>query len=51
MSKSQGDSGLMSEAGLVRYFEEDSGVGITPITLVLFAILFGVFILSLNIVF
>ena len=52
MSSSDG-SGLMSSAGLVRYFDaEDSNtIRIDPRTVVAFGVLFGVMILTLNALF
>jgi len=49
MSSSDG-SGLMSSAGLVRYFdaEESNAIHIDPKTVVAFGALFGVFVLMLN---
>jgi len=52
MSSSDG-SGLMSSAGLVRYFDaEDSNtIRIDPRTVFAFGVLFGVMILTLNALF
>jgi len=49
MSSSDG-SGLMSSAGLVRYFDaEDSNtIRLDPRTVVAFGVLFGVLILTMN---
>jgi len=49
MSSSDG-GGLMSSAGLVRYFdsEDDNGLTIDPKTIVAFSTLLGIFILMLN---
>lgn len=49
MSSNDG-GGLMSSAGLVRYFdsEEDNGLSIDPKTVVAFSTLLGVLILMLN---
>ncbi len=49
MSSSSG-SGLMSSAGLVRYFdaEEQKGLIFDPKTVIAFSTLLGVFILFLN---
>ena len=49
MSKEAG-SGLMSSAGLVRYFdsEEDNGLHIDPKTIVAGSVLIGVLVLLLN---
>ena len=43
---SSGDSGLMSSAGLVRYFdsEDRNAIRIDPKTVMAFALLFGVFV-------
>jgi preprotein translocase subunit Sec61beta len=50
MSSQEPGSGLMSSAGLVRYFdsEDDSGLKMNPETLVVFSVLVGVIILFLN---
>ncbi|MEF8813462.1 MAG: preprotein translocase subunit Sec61beta [Halovenus sp.] len=49
MSSNDG-SGLMSSAGLVRYFdsEGDKGLTLDPKTVIAFSTLLGVFILLLN---
>ena len=49
MSSDDG-SGLMSSAGLVRYFdaEESNAIRIDPKTIVAFGALFGVMVLLLN---
>ncbi len=49
---SSDDSGLMSSAGLVRYFdaEGNNAVRFDPKTVVAFGVLTGVFILVLNLV-
>jgi len=49
MSSSDG-SGLMSSAGLVRYFdaEDSNAIRFDPKTVVAFGALFGVFVLILN---
>jgi len=49
MSSNDG-SGLMSSAGLVRYFdsEKNSGLSIDPKTVIAFSVLLGVFVLLLN---
>ncbi len=49
MSSSDG-SGLMSSAGLVRYFdaEDSNAIRFDPKTVVAFGTLFGVFVLVLN---
>ncbi|CCQ32646.1 Preprotein translocase subunit SecG [Halorhabdus tiamatea SARL4B] len=51
MSSNDG-SGLMSSAGLVRYFdaEDRNAIRIDPKTIVAFGALFGVLILVLNLV-
>lgn len=51
MSSSQNDAGLMSSAGLVRYFDSDSPNGITidPKTVSFIAVAFGITVLFLNI--
>ncbi len=51
MSSNDG-SGLMSSAGLVRYFdaEDSNAIRFDPKTVVAFSTLIGVFILILNIV-
>ncbi|ERH02440.1 MAG: Sec61beta family [Halonotius sp. J07HN6] len=43
---SSGDSGLMSSAGLVRYFdsEDRNAIRIDPKTVMAFALLFGIFV-------
>ncbi|MFD1632435.1 preprotein translocase subunit Sec61beta [Haloplanus ruber] len=52
MSGSQGGGGLMSSAGLVRYFdaEDRNAIRIDPKTVVAFGVLFGVLVQVLNIV-
>jgi len=49
MSSSDG-GGLMSSAGLVRYFdsEDDKGITIDPKTIIAFSTLLGIFVLMLN---
>ncbi|MFB6310663.1 MAG: preprotein translocase subunit Sec61beta [Salinirussus sp.] len=49
MSGSDG-GGLMSSAGLVRYFdaEDSNAITIDPRTIVAFGAIFGVFVLMLN---
>jgi preprotein translocase subunit Sec61beta len=49
MSSNDG-SGLMSSAGLVRYFDSEKNKGITidPKTIIAFSALLGVLILTLN---
>ncbi|WP_137283846.1 preprotein translocase subunit Sec61beta [Halorussus salinisoli] len=51
MSSGQNSGGLMSSAGLVRYFdaEDRNAIRIDPKTIVAFGVLFGVFIEILNI--
>lgn len=50
MSKGQNSGGLMSSAGLVRYFdsEDRNAPRIDPRTVIAFGALFGVFIIILN---
>jgi len=50
MSSQEPGSGLMSSAGLVRYFdsEDNNGLSIDPKTLVAFSVLLGVLVLFLN---
>jgi Preprotein translocase subunit Sec61beta len=50
MSSQEPGSGLMSSAGLVRYFdsEDKSGIQIDPKSLVAFSVLLGVLVLLLN---
>jgi preprotein translocase subunit Sec61beta len=50
MSGSSDGGGLMSSAGLVRYFdaEDSNAIRIDPKTIVAFGTLFGAFILVLN---
>ncbi len=50
MSKGQNSGGLMSSAGLVRYFdsEDRNAPRIDPRTVVAFGVLFGVLIIVLN---
>ncbi|MFC6961918.1 preprotein translocase subunit Sec61beta [Halocatena marina] len=51
MSKgSQNSGGLMSSAGLVRYFDSDdrNAPRIDPKTVVAFGVLFGVFVMTLT---
>lgn len=51
MSKGQNSGGLMSSAGLVRYFdaEDQKAIRIDPKTIFAFGILFGVFVQLLQI--
>ncbi|MFB6235508.1 MAG: preprotein translocase subunit Sec61beta [Halopenitus sp.] len=46
MSSGQNSGGLMSSAGLVRYFENEdrNAIQIDPKTVVAFCLLFGVFV-------
>jgi preprotein translocase subunit Sec61beta len=50
MSSDSSGGGLMSSAGLVRYFdaEDSNAIRIDPKTIVAFGTLFGAFILVLN---
>jgi preprotein translocase subunit Sec61beta len=50
MSSGQNSGGLMSSAGLVRYFdaEDRNAIHIDPRTVVAFGVLFGVGVLVLN---
>jgi preprotein translocase subunit Sec61beta len=50
MSSGQNSGGLMSSAGLVRYFdsEDRNAPKISPKTVVAFGVLFGLFIQVLN---
>jgi len=50
MSSGQNSGGLMSSAGLVRYFdaEDRNAIRIDPKTIVAFGVLFGVLIQLLN---
>ncbi|MBB6646767.1 MULTISPECIES: preprotein translocase subunit Sec61beta [Halobellus] len=50
MSSGQNSGGLMSSAGLVRYFdaEDRNAIRIDPKTIVAFGLLFGVGVLVLN---
>jgi preprotein translocase subunit Sec61beta len=51
MSSGQNSGGLMSSAGLVRYFdaEDRNAIRIDPKTIVAFGVLFGVLIQVLNV--
>ena len=51
MSSGENSGGLMSSAGLVRYFdaEDRNAIHIDPKTVVAFGVLFGVFIKVLNV--
>jgi len=46
MSSGQNDAGLMSSAGLVRYFDEEDkkAIRLDPRTVIAFGILLGVFV-------
>jgi preprotein translocase subunit Sec61beta len=50
MSSGENSGGLMSSAGLVRYFDEESGNTPTmdPRTVIAFGVLLGVVVLMLN---
>ena len=50
MSSGENTGGLMSSAGLVRYFdaEDRNAIRIDPKTVVAFGVLFGVLVLVLN---
>lgn len=50
MSSGQNSGGLMSSAGLVRYFdsEDRNTPTISPQTVVMFGLLFGVLVIVLN---
>jgi preprotein translocase subunit Sec61beta len=52
MSSGQNSGGLMSSAGLVRYFdaEDRNAIRIDPKTVVAFGLLFGVLVMVLNVV-
>jgi preprotein translocase subunit Sec61beta len=52
MSGGQNSGGLMSSAGLVRYFdaEDRNAIHIDPRTVVAFGVLFGVLVQVLNVV-
>jgi preprotein translocase subunit Sec61beta len=51
MSSGQNSAGLMSSAGLVRYFdaEDRNAIQIDPKTIVAFGVLFGLLIQVLNV--
>lgn len=53
MSKGQNSGGLMSSAGLVRYFdaEDRNAIHLDPRSVIAFGILFGVLIIILNVAF
>jgi len=48
--KGENTGGLMSSAGLVRYFDEESSnaILIDPRTIIAFCMLFGLFVLGIN---
>jgi preprotein translocase subunit Sec61beta len=52
MSSGQNSGGLMSSAGLVRYFdaEDRNAIRIDPKTVVAFGVLFGLLVQVLNVV-
>jgi preprotein translocase subunit Sec61beta len=52
MSSGQNSGGLMSSAGLVRYFdaEDRNAIRVDPRTVVAFGVLFGVLVIVLNLV-
>ncbi|WP_122090322.1 preprotein translocase subunit Sec61beta [Halalkalicoccus subterraneus] len=52
MSSGQNSGGLMSSAGLVRYFDSEDRNAITldPKTVLAFCVVFGIFIQVLNVV-
>ncbi|ADQ68301.1 preprotein translocase subunit Sec61beta [Halogeometricum borinquense] len=52
MSSGQNSGGLMSSAGLVRYFdaEDRNAIRLDPKSIVAFGLLFGVGVLVLNVV-
>lgn len=51
MSSGQNSGGLMSSAGLVRYFdaEDQNAIRIDPKTIMAFGIAFGILVMILNI--
>ena len=51
MSSGQNSGGLMSSAGLVRYFdaEDRNSIRLDPRTVVAFGVLFGVLVMVLNV--
>ncbi|MFB6170167.1 MAG: preprotein translocase subunit Sec61beta [Haloarculaceae archaeon] len=51
MSSGQNSGGLMSSAGLVRYFdsEDSNAIHIDPRTIVAFGVLFGLLVMVLNV--
>ena len=49
MAKTNDQAGLMSSAGIMRYFEaEDSAIKLDPKTVVAFAIVLGAVVVGLN---
>ena len=52
MSSGENSGGLMSSAGLVRYFdaEDSNAIRIDPRTIVAFGVLFGLLVMVLNVV-
>lgn len=50
MSSGQNSGGLMSSAGLVRYFdaEDRNAITVDPKTVMVFCVLFGIFVQILN---
>ena len=49
MAKTDNQAGLMSSAGIMRYFEaEDSAIKLDPKTVVIFAIALGIVVLAMN---
>jgi preprotein translocase subunit Sec61beta len=52
MSRGQNSGGLMSSAGLVRYFdaEDRNAIRVDPRTVVAFGIIFGIGVMILNVV-
>jgi preprotein translocase subunit Sec61beta len=53
MSSGQNSGGLMSSAGLVRYFdaEDRNAIRIDPKTVMAFGVLFGVFVQILTVIY
>lgn len=52
MSSGKNSGGLMSSAGLVRYFdaEDQNAIRIDPKTVVAFGVAFGIFVMVLSVV-
>jgi preprotein translocase subunit Sec61beta len=52
MSSGENSGGLMSSAGLVRYFdaEDKNAIRVDPRTIVAFGVLFGLLVMVLNVV-